>query len=167
LLSNYRQQSSDQTITPQRRLYPTRRLLDTTPLITTANMSADLVNILLSFQPESPELKQKLEYDQQARSFVAQLSNISASHWQKGADTPQDVLEVSAYHEMLDTSLTTLDTEPRGQLNSLRLRPPPAHPCHRREAQCSRHTQTRGRVMDQIGALAGDIRPCADAICGT
>jgi hypothetical protein len=148
LLSNYRQQDSDQTITPLRRLHPTRRPLDLTPRITITNMSADLVNILLSFQPESPELKQKLEYDQQARSFVAQLSNISASHWQKGADTPQDVLEVSAYHEALHIPLIALDTESRGQLNSLCLRPPPAHPCHRREAQRPRHTQTRGRAVD-------------------
>jgi COP9 signalosome complex subunit 3 len=64
-------------------------------------MSADLVSILLQFQPESPEVKQKLEYDQQARSFVAQLSNISASHWQKGADTPQDVLEVCVLRRAL------------------------------------------------------------------
>ncbi|KAF2027902.1 hypothetical protein EK21DRAFT_114390 [Setomelanomma holmii] len=57
-------------------------------------MTADLVTVLLQFQPESPELKQRRDYDQAARSFVSQLSNISASHWSKGADTPQDVLAV-------------------------------------------------------------------------
>ncbi|KAL5120948.1 hypothetical protein ACEQ8H_001136 [Pleosporales sp. CAS-2024a] len=57
-------------------------------------MSADLVSLLLQFQPEAPELKQRREYDQQARNFVTQLSNVSASHWQKGADSSQDVLSV-------------------------------------------------------------------------
>jgi COP9 signalosome complex subunit 3 len=57
-------------------------------------MSADLVNLLLQFQPDAPEVKQRREYDQQARNFVAQLSNVSPSHWQKGADTAQDVLAV-------------------------------------------------------------------------
>ncbi|KAF1848546.1 uncharacterized protein K460DRAFT_334779 [Cucurbitaria berberidis CBS 394.84] len=57
-------------------------------------MSAELTSILLQFQPESPEVKQKRDYDQAARSFVAQLANISAGHWLKAADTPQDVLEV-------------------------------------------------------------------------
>jgi hypothetical protein len=127
-------------------------------------MSADLVSILFQFQPDSPELKQKLEYDQQARSFVAQLSNISASHWQKGADTPQDVLEVSAYHEALHAPLIALGTESRGQLNSVCLRPPSAHPRPRREAQHPRHTQTWGWAVDQIGAMAGDVRSCADAV---
>ncbi|KAH8724492.1 hypothetical protein GQ44DRAFT_708766 [Phaeosphaeriaceae sp. PMI808] len=55
-------------------------------------MSADLVSILLQFQPEAAELKQKREYDQAARSFVLQLSNISSSHWLKGAENSQDVL---------------------------------------------------------------------------
>ncbi|KAH4203988.1 hypothetical protein HBH96_000730 [Parastagonospora nodorum] len=57
-------------------------------------MSADLVNLLLQFQPDAPEVKQRRDYDQAARNFVSQLSNISSSHWQKGADTPQDVLTV-------------------------------------------------------------------------
>jgi COP9 signalosome complex subunit 3 len=57
-------------------------------------MSADLVSLLLQFQPDSPQLRQKREYDQQARNFVSQLANVSPSHWQKGADTPQDVLTV-------------------------------------------------------------------------
>jgi COP9 signalosome complex subunit 3 len=59
-------------------------------------MSGDLLNILLQFQPDAPELKQKRDYDQAARSFVLQVANISPSHWQKGADTPQDVFRVRA-----------------------------------------------------------------------
>ena len=58
-------------------------------------MSAEFTSILLQFQPESPELKQRRDYDQAARSFVSQLANISAGHWLKAADTPQDVLTVS------------------------------------------------------------------------
>jgi COP9 signalosome complex subunit 3 len=57
-------------------------------------MTADLVNLLLQFQPNDTEFENNLQYDKAARSFIAQLSNISASHWNKGADTPQDVLAV-------------------------------------------------------------------------
>jgi COP9 signalosome complex subunit 3 len=57
-------------------------------------MSGDLLTVLLQFQPDSEELKQRRDYDQAARSFVSQLNNISASHWSKGVDTPQDVLAV-------------------------------------------------------------------------
>jgi COP9 signalosome complex subunit 3 len=57
-------------------------------------MAAELVNILLSFQPDSPELEKRRDYDTKARNFVKQLDNISASHWNKGADTQQDVLTV-------------------------------------------------------------------------
>lgn len=57
-------------------------------------MAADIASILLQFQPESPELKQKRDYDLAARTFVSQLSNISAGHWVKGADTQQDVLTI-------------------------------------------------------------------------
>ena len=57
-------------------------------------MSAELIAVLLQFQPDAPELKQRREYDQAARSFVSQLSTLSASHWLKGVDTPQDVLTV-------------------------------------------------------------------------
>ncbi|KAJ4375042.1 hypothetical protein N0V83_002121 [Neocucurbitaria cava] len=57
-------------------------------------MSAELTSILLQFQPESPDLKHKRDYDQAARSFVSQLASISAAHWLKGAETAQDVLPV-------------------------------------------------------------------------
>jgi COP9 signalosome complex subunit 3 len=57
-------------------------------------MSTDLVSILLQFQPDAAEIKQRREYDQAARNFVTQLSNISSGHWAKTADTPDDVLEV-------------------------------------------------------------------------
>jgi COP9 signalosome complex subunit 3 len=69
-------------------------------------MSGDLVSLLLQFQPDAPELKQKREYDQAARNFVSQVSNIPASHWQKGADTPQDVLTVCFQHQALQALLT-------------------------------------------------------------
>ncbi|KAL6707557.1 hypothetical protein ACN47E_003906 [Coniothyrium glycines] len=57
-------------------------------------MSAELVSILLQFQPDAPELKQRREYDKAAYAFALQLANISSSHWAKGADTQQDVLAV-------------------------------------------------------------------------
>lgn len=58
-------------------------------------MSAELLNLLLSFQPDSPDLKSKLEYHTQARQFAIQVANISGQHFLKGADTSQDVLEVN------------------------------------------------------------------------
>lgn len=57
-------------------------------------MAESLLQILLQFQPGSLELKQKRDYDQAARNFVSQVSNISSTHWQKGVDTPNDVLTV-------------------------------------------------------------------------
>ncbi|KAF2739397.1 hypothetical protein EJ04DRAFT_484181 [Polyplosphaeria fusca] len=56
-------------------------------------MSSELLQALWSFQPDSPEVQQKREYDHQARQFRHQVSNISTSHFLKGAETPQDVLE--------------------------------------------------------------------------
>jgi hypothetical protein len=66
---------SEQLNTPHRRLSALAASATTFPS-TTAAMSTDLV------------------YDQAARTFVTQLSNISAPHWTKAADTPDDVLEV-------------------------------------------------------------------------
>ncbi|KAF2996503.1 hypothetical protein E8E13_005690 [Curvularia kusanoi] len=57
-------------------------------------MTVELPALLLQFQPESEELKSRHKYDQAARQFVKQLDNVSTPHWLKGADTPQDVLEV-------------------------------------------------------------------------
>jgi COP9 signalosome complex subunit 3 len=57
-------------------------------------MSSDLLTLLLQFQPEAPELKDRREYDLAARNFVQQVTTISPLQWQKGADTPQDVLTV-------------------------------------------------------------------------
>ena len=57
-------------------------------------MTVELPALLLQFQPESEELKSRHKYDQAARGFVKQLDNVSTPHWLKGADTPQDVLEV-------------------------------------------------------------------------
>lgn len=91
-------------------------------------MSADLVSILLQFQPEAPELKQRRDYDQAARSFVTQLSNNSASHWWKGSDTPQELLTVSgSQNELYGLPADHVDPQPRGQFNSLRLCAPSRH----------------------------------------
>jgi COP9 signalosome complex subunit 3 len=58
-------------------------------------MSSDLFNVLFSFQPDDPAvLKSNLDYHKRARQFAQQLLNVSAAHFLKGADTPQDVLEV-------------------------------------------------------------------------
>jgi COP9 signalosome complex subunit 3 len=57
-------------------------------------MSADLVTVLLSFQPDSPELQQRREYDRQAREFVKQISGFTQAQFLKGADSPQDPLDV-------------------------------------------------------------------------
>jgi hypothetical protein len=88
-------------------------------------MSTDLVSVLLQFQPDAPELKSRRDYDQAARNFVTQLSNISASHWTKAADTPDDVLEVWTCLQCTWSLLNTAGTQPDRQLNSLRVRPPP------------------------------------------
>ncbi|KAI4942033.1 hypothetical protein J4E91_010420 [Alternaria rosae] len=57
-------------------------------------MSAELTSILLSFQPDSPDLVKRREYDSKARSFVTQLNNIPSSQWSKGANTNQDILSI-------------------------------------------------------------------------
>lgn len=103
-------------------------------------MSAELVSILLQFQPDAPELKQRREYDTAARAFVLQLSNISASHWLKGADTQQDVLEVRAfwYSRLIRTVLILAGTQPLSEHNSVRLRPPSPHRRDRREEEYTR-----------------------------
>lgn len=54
----------------------------------------DLLNILLGFQPDAPELQERREYDKQAREFVDGLNKVGTSHFLKSADTPQDVLNV-------------------------------------------------------------------------
>ncbi|KAF2878117.1 hypothetical protein BDV95DRAFT_509836 [Massariosphaeria phaeospora] len=57
-------------------------------------MSSDLLSLLLSFQPDAPELQQKRDYDHAARQFVIQLYNVQQHYFLKGADTPQDVLSI-------------------------------------------------------------------------
>jgi COP9 signalosome complex subunit 3 len=59
-------------------------------------MAGHLVDSLLSFQPDSPELQPRREYDKAAREFVSNISNIAPSHYLKGADTTNDVLDVSS-----------------------------------------------------------------------
>lgn len=57
-------------------------------------MAVELPTLLLQFQPDAEELRSRQKYDTAARHFVKQLDNVSTSHWLKGADTPQDVLEI-------------------------------------------------------------------------
>ncbi|KAH9861608.1 hypothetical protein J1614_011360 [Plenodomus biglobosus] len=57
-------------------------------------MAAELVKILLDFQPDSPALKQRCDYDQAARGFLLRLSNISPSLWSKAGESQQDVLTI-------------------------------------------------------------------------
>ncbi|KNG50610.1 checkpoint protein kinase [Stemphylium lycopersici] len=64
------------------------------PPDTDAIMSGELATILLSFDPNSPDVEKRRDYDSKARSFVSQLSNMPASQWLKGADTEQDPLVV-------------------------------------------------------------------------
>ena len=65
-------------------------------------MAVPLHALLLQFQPEAEELKVHQKYDQSARQFVKQLDNVSATHWMKGADTPEDIIEVSKASKALD-----------------------------------------------------------------
>lgn len=95
-------------------------------------MAAELPTLLLQFQPESEELRSRQKYDQAARQFVKQLDNVSSSHWLKGAETPQDVLEVGEAVRRIGLGLTERDPQPRSELDSVRLRPPPPHLCGRR-----------------------------------
>jgi COP9 signalosome complex subunit 3 len=73
-------------------------------------MSAELTTILLSFQPDSPELVKRRDYDTKARQFVSQLSNISSTSWTKGADTQQDVLSVRKTYRIGLQTAEFLDT---------------------------------------------------------
>ncbi|KAJ4303752.1 hypothetical protein N0V90_002653 [Kalmusia sp. IMI 367209] len=57
-------------------------------------MSADLVHSLLSFQPDAPELQQRREYNKEAVDFVKHVHSLSAASFLKGADSPQDPLDV-------------------------------------------------------------------------
>ena len=59
-------------------------------------MAGDLFELLVDFQPDSAQLKNKRDYDFHARKFVSELNNVSSSQWQKHADTPQDLLTVCA-----------------------------------------------------------------------
>ncbi|KAF2012028.1 hypothetical protein BU24DRAFT_412563 [Aaosphaeria arxii CBS 175.79] len=57
-------------------------------------MSGEVISLLLSFQPDSPEFKSKREYDIQARRFAHDIANLSPQHFARGADTSQDILEI-------------------------------------------------------------------------
>lgn len=60
-------------------------------------MAADLLTLLLSFQPDTPGQEKRREYDANARSFVTQLANVPAAQWSKAADTEQDILAVRQF----------------------------------------------------------------------
>ncbi|KAJ4346978.1 uncharacterized protein N0V89_010911 [Didymosphaeria variabile] len=57
-------------------------------------MSAETINSLLSFQPDAPELQRKREYDREAREFVKHINGSTPVTFLKGADSPQDPLNV-------------------------------------------------------------------------
>ena len=127
-------------------------------------MSGDLLSTLLSFQPDSPELEKRRDYDSKARNFVSQLNNISSSHWAKGADTQQDVLTVRCTRSVVWNPTDVIDTQPRRKLNSVRLRSPSLHRrCYRQEADTG-DTTAREDTMELSGALLGDSRPCTAAL---
>ena len=128
-------------------------------------MSAELASILLQFQPEAPELKQRREYDQAARSFVSQLSNISASHWLKGLDTPQEILPVSSLNAVRIRLTDCVDSQPCSQLHRVRIRASPPHHRHRRQEDRTRFITAGRCIVEQSGAFLGDGRPCSVAIC--
>jgi COP9 signalosome complex subunit 3 len=64
------------------------------PRLSEAAMSAELLNLLYSFQPEDPELQSNLKYNGAARHFVNQCANVPQQQFNKGAGTSQDILEV-------------------------------------------------------------------------
>ncbi|KAF2661735.1 hypothetical protein K491DRAFT_586770 [Lophiostoma macrostomum CBS 122681] len=85
-------------------------------------MSADLLSLLFSFQPDAEELKQKTAYDTQVQQFIRQVSNVSAQHFQKGAETQQDVLELLnpsvnsiSYIYALQARISAIADNPRSQ----------------------------------------------------
>jgi hypothetical protein len=127
-------------------------------------MADNLVSILLSFQPDSPELEKRRDYDNAARNFVSQVSTISQSHWNKGADTQQDVLTVRRTRSVAWGCTDSVDTQPRRQLNSVRLRSPSSHRCRRRQEAYTRDTTARGLAMEPAGPVLGDCRSCAAAV---
>lgn len=126
-------------------------------------MAVELPALLLQFQPESEDLKSRQKYDQAAKAFVKQLDNVSASHWSKGADTPQDVLEVSRLNGCRFPKLTFADSQPHSQLDSLRLRSPPPH--FRRCRQEVHRCCTGRRIMEQAGAIPRDLRLSTNPLC--
>lgn len=150
--------NSERTLAPPRRAPPpasTRLSHDTRHIA--ATMAGDLFELLVDFQPDSAQLKNKRDYDFHARKFVSELNNVSSSQWQKHADTPQDLLTVCAVKIALMSLLTPAATEPHGQLNSLRFFTSSSHPRHRRQAQRPRFTPARRRGLEQAGAIPRDF----------
>jgi hypothetical protein len=128
-------------------------------------MSGELTSILLSFQPDSPELEKRRDYDTKARHFVSQLSNIPSAPWSKGADTSQDVLSV---RQMVCINLESADfpdTQPRRKFNSVRLRHTPQDLYLGREEEYTRFTAAWRFIMESVGTLPRDCGPYTAAIC--
>jgi COP9 signalosome complex subunit 3 len=73
-------------------------------------MSAETIASLLSFQPDAPELQQKREYDKEAREFVKQINALTPTTFLKGADSPQDPLNVCIDNVSESACLTSLGT---------------------------------------------------------
>ncbi|KAL5429258.1 hypothetical protein PMIN06_012746 [Paraphaeosphaeria minitans] len=67
-------------------------------------MSAEIITSLLSFQPDAPELQQKREYDKEAREFIKLVNGLTPATFLKGADSPQDPLNVCIIPAMLLSS---------------------------------------------------------------
>jgi len=65
-------------------------------------MATEIIAALLSFQPDAPELRERREYDREARDFVFRVHSLSATNFLKGADSPQDPLNVRAYMYFLE-----------------------------------------------------------------
>ncbi|OCK79465.1 hypothetical protein K432DRAFT_330100 [Lepidopterella palustris CBS 459.81] len=55
---------------------------------------ADLLSLLFSFQPDSPDIKSKLDYDRQIRTYIDSVLRIPVPVYLKGADSAQDLLEI-------------------------------------------------------------------------
>ena len=58
-------------------------------------MASELLNLLFSFQPDDPAVAKPIDYHRNVRTFIRHLNNVSPAVLSKGADTEQDILQVS------------------------------------------------------------------------
>ena len=126
-------------------------------------MSAELINALLGFQPDAPELQQRREYDKEAVDFVKRVHSLNAANFLKGADSSQDPLDVRRLYPTSSTRLTSIGAQPYDERNSIRLYTPTPHRSGRQEEP--RAAPTRKLIMEQAGAVTRIIRPGTDALC--